>query len=178
MLWTPAYITSQIITVFAYILLIITFFMHNRKCILFFKIASCGLWIVSFLLLNAYSGMIMMVINTILFLLLLSDERQKKINIIKLMAFFCNIILISAIFTCDSVPSLLPILSTLIHTYSICQRNIVVYKVINIIVSVLWLVYNIYIWSVFSIGLESILLASTIAGSLIDLIKPRIKQKM
>ena len=74
-----------------------------------------------------------------------------------------------AIFTYNGFLSLLSIFATMLYTYSVWQKKTIVYKICGIFVSILWILYNIYVMSLFGIILESILLIASATGYFIEL---------
>ena len=57
----------------------------------------------------------------------------------------------------------------MLYTYSVWQKKTIVYKICGIFVSILWILYNIYVMSLFGIILESILLIASATGYFIEL---------
>ena len=78
-------------------------------------------------------------------------------------------IIISTVFTYDGYLSLLSVFATMIYTYSVWQKKTIVYKLLGIPVGVLWILYNIYVKSIFGVILESILLIASITGYIAEL---------
>ena len=58
------------------------------------------------------------------------------------------------------------VLATMLYTYSIWQKKTSVYKILGIIIEVIWIIYNIYIFSIFGIIVEIFLTISAIVGSI------------
>ena len=72
--------------------------------------------------------------------------------------------IISAIYTYESVWSLLPVFATLIYTYSIFQKNIKIYRLLGIPTELCYVCYNFFIKSIFAIILSIIVLINSIIG--------------
>ena len=163
------YIISQIFVILSYLSLSSTYFLKNRKSILIFSLIAVVCNAFAFFFLAAWSGFIMSIVALIRNLILLVQNKYKKTDKIifvdwLILTFFILISIVSAIFTFDGFGSLLSIIATLVYTISVWQKNIIVYKVLGICSSVLWIGYGIYIISLFSIILESILLLVEIIG--------------
>ena len=97
-----------------------------------------------------------------------------KIDIIVLITFYIACV-ISAIFTFEGILSLVSIFATMVYTYSVCQKDTKIYKLLGIPVGILWVIYNSYVKSIFGIILEGILLICSISGYIIE--KKNIKRK-
>ena len=90
------------------------------------------------------------------------DIITKKDIIILIILYLISII--SAIFTYDGALCLLSVFATMIYSFSVWQKDTIRYKFLGIPSEGLWLLYNIYIKSIFGIILEGILLISSING--------------
>ena len=74
------------------------------------------------------------------------------------------ILIISGILTYNSILSMMTVIATMLYTYFVWQKNTKIYKILGIPIGIIWIVYNIYVFSVFGIILETILAVSTIIG--------------
>jgi hypothetical protein len=54
----------------------------------------------------------------------------------------------------------------MIYTYSAWQKNPKIYKILGIPASLCWIIYNIYVKSIFGIILETALLAFELVGTI------------
>jgi len=167
---TTNYIISQILTITMYVFLASSYYAKSRKKVLILNFSATIIVSIAYLLLNAYTGLLMSVISFIRSLIFLIDEningKRDKINkkdIIILITIFAMAI-ISAIYTYDGFFSLLSLFATLIYTYSVCQKKTSTYKILGIPTSLLWMSYNFYIGSVFGFFLEGIILIFSTTG--------------
>lgn len=174
---TVAYILSQIFTIITYILLAITYYAKDRKTVLtisFLSLIANGL---AYAFLNAYTGLAMCVIALVRNIIFLVDEKKngKQDNITKkdviILIGLYIISIISAIFTYDGPLSLLSVVATMLYTYSVWQKKTNIYKLLGIPIGILWILYNIYVKSIFGIILESILLICSITGYVLEVRK-------
>lgn len=179
---TVAYIASQVLTVIMYILLGITYQIQDRKKVLIINVASLIVNAIIYILLNAYSGMSMCVVALIRNFIFLIDEKKngksdkiskKDVVILVLIYIACGI---CAAFTFDGFLSLFSIFATMVYTYSVWQKNIKVYKFAGILVSVCWIIYNLYVKSVFGVILEAALLICTIIGCIREVRREKVQQ--
>lgn len=165
------YIISQIFVVLSYASLSTTYFFKNRKFILIFSLLAVVCNGFGFFFLKAWSGLAMSVfaiLRNIIFLIQNRNEKSEKIKLIDwiILGVLVAVSIVSAVFTYDGFFSLLSIFATMAYTISIWQKNASVYKVLGICSSVLWIAYGIYIMSIFSIVLESVLLVVEIVGTI------------
>lgn len=155
------YIISQILVIIYYLIYSGTFHLKDSNKILIFGIIATIISSISYVLLNAYTGMAMCFVAIIRNLLFQKNKR----NTLGLYLIFI-LTLIASIFTFNSYFCLFNIVATLIYTYALWQKNTKTYKLLGIIVNGLMIVYNIYIKSIFGVILISIALISSIVGFL------------
>lgn len=171
------YIISQIFTIISYIFLATTYYVKSRRNVLILNCVVQCLFMVAYVLLGAWSGLAMSIVALIRNLFFIVDEKKNgqrdKINkkdIIILVVIYI-ICIVSAIFTYEGVLSLLPVLSTIIYTFGVCQKNIKIYKLLGIPIEILWVVYNIYIKSLFGTILETVMLGVCTIGYILEVKK-------
>ncbi len=170
MVITIQYVISQIFTVISYIFLASTYHAKNRKTVLVLNVLSQIAFSVAYILLGAWSGLAMAIVALTRNIIFLIDENKNgkrnnmnRTDIIILIVLYI-ISIISAIFTYEGIFSLLPVIATMLYTYSVCQKNIKTYKLLGVPIEILWTLYNIYIKSIFGILLEAIMLTTCIIG--------------
>lgn len=158
-----SYYISQFFVIISYVFLILTYFSKKNKTIIiynFFAVIAIG---ISYFFLNAYTGIAMVFIAIIRNIIFMYYNKGKKSNIYTLL-FISILIIISTIFTYSGPLSLLSVLATALYTYSVWQKDTKLYKILGVPISLLWISYNVYIYSIFGIILESILLMSAVGG--------------
>lgn len=165
---TTTYILSQIFTILTYIFLASTYLLKSRKKILIINFISLIANALAYIFLNAWTGVAMCLVALIRNIIFLIDEKKKtnkitKKDIIVLIILYI-ISVISALFTFDGHLSLLSVIATMLYTYSVWQKKPKTYKLLGIPVGILWILYNIYVKSLFGIILESILLVFSTIG--------------
>lgn len=176
---TVTYILSQIFTIIMYGLLAISYYAKDRKTILILSFLSLIANALAYVLLDAYTGLAMCVIAFFRNIVFLIDERKngKRDSITKKdigwLILFYLLMIISTIFTYDGYLSLLSVVATMIYTYSVWQKRTNVYKFLGIPVGVFWVLYNLYVRSVFGVILESILLIASTTGYILEIRKNR-----
>lgn len=178
---TVTYVVSQIFTIIMYALLSLTYYLKDRKSILIVSFLSMIANGIAYFLLHAWSGLLMCIIAVVRNIVFIIDENKngKKDKMVKLDIIVLIIVyilcIISAIFTYEGLLSLLSVFATMVYTYSVCQKDTKIYKLLGIPVGILWVAYNAYVKSLFGIILEGILLICSISGYIIE--KKNIKRK-
>ena len=171
---TLTYIVSQVFTMIMYILLGITFYVKERKVVLILNFIATISIAIAYSLLGAWTGLAMciaVVIRNIIFLL---DEKKNgkrdtitQKDIIILMVLYV-ISIFFGVLGYDGVFSLLSVAATMLNTYSVWQKNIKIYKLLGIPTGILWILYNIYIMSIFGIISEGLLLICSTSGYILE----------
>ena len=164
------YILSQVFVIISYLLLMLSYQAKSRKNILILSNISLVANGISYVFLQAYTGLAMCFVATFRNIIFLIDEKingktekiEKKDIVILAILYLISVI--STIFTYDGILSLIPVVITMIYTYSVWQKKTTVYKLLGLPMGILWITYNIYIMSLFGIILESILTISAIYG--------------
>lgn len=147
-----------------------TYQSKSRKNILIYNFGALIATGISYIFLSAYSGLAMVVVAIIRNVIFIIDEKKngkKEKNTTKdyiILAILYIISVISAIFTCNGILSMMSVIATMLYTYSVWQKNTKVYKALGIPIGIMWIIYNIYIFSIFGIILEVILAISSIIG--------------
>ena len=154
------YIISQIFVIIQYIFIITTYQVKTKKQIIIFNTLSAISAIISFLCLKAYSGCMMSCVSIFRNLLFFDMKEKDKIKLIIVL----TILLILTIFTYNGPLSLMPSIGTLLYTLSVWQNDTKIYKKYGIFIELSWLLYFIYINSIFGIILEGISFISVIIG--------------
>jgi len=154
------YIISQIFVVIQYIFIITTYQVKTKKEIIIFNTLSGASTIISFICLKAYSGCMMSFVSIFRNFLFLNMKEKDKTKL----AIVLTMLLILTIFTYNGILSLMPSIGTLLYTLSVWQNDTKIYKKYGIIIELSWLIYFIYVKSLFGIILESITLLSVIIG--------------
>lgn len=176
---TVTYILSQIVTIFVYVFLSLTYCVKNRKVILVFSFTSNFLNAIAFILLGAYTSAAMCAISILRDIIFLIDEKingkSKKITKkdIVILAFIYTLSIISIVITFKGFLTLLYAIASLIYTFSVWQKNNKIYRLLGIPVILISLCDSIYIKSIFGVILQTVVLITSIAGFITSVIKER-----
>jgi len=163
--WSDAnFLISQGILLIGYTFLAITFFIKDRKLIFIFVTASIVSFIAAFYFLGAWSGFGMYcVLLARSVVVAFTDKHQTaKKNVIttrdKIMLPVWLVALTVVIyFTADTFISWFSFFATVVFLFSIWQKNILTYRWLSLLVSVLWIVYTFYVGAMVSVGYRAIL---------------------
>lgn len=173
-MWSITYILSQVFTIINYALVGLTYYAKDRKKILIISFLAVNTNAIAYILLHAWTGVAMCIVVQIRNIIFLIDEKKngkretisRKDVVILVILYFITII--STVFTYEGFLSLLSVFATSIYTFSVWQKKTNIYKLLGIPVGILWILYNIYVKSIFGIILESILLICSISGYLLE----------
>ena len=158
------YLLSQICVILAVLFLGSTYLIKNKKIILFLTIMMSIFYGLQYLFLNAITGVFMNIVSIIRSIWFYINAKNKKKNSIIVLIVLFIIIIILELLSFKNIFSLLPMIATMIFTYSLWQDNIKVYRWLAIPMSISWIIYNTYSNSIFGIITESILLIIEIIG--------------
>lgn len=156
-----SYIISQIFVIIQYLFFVLTYHTKTKKQILIFNTIACISSAFSFMFLSAYSGCVMSLLAVLRNYLFYKQDEKKDINnliiVLVILAFL-------SIITYDGILSLMPSIGTLLYTISVWQSNRKVYRMFGILIEISWLIYHIYVFSIFGIILETILFIAVVIG--------------
>ena len=165
---TPIYVLSQIITIIYFGLLNISYLVKDRTKILTSNMFAHIGQILAMALLKGYTGAAMAVVMLIRDVALLIIERKELKNkkTIDLAILIITILLIISltVITYAGPLSLLSVGATLVLSFAVWQKNVKTYKLLGIIGGILWLAYNIFIFSIMGIILETTVVISSTIG--------------
>ena len=165
-MWTPEYILSQISVIIATIIFAITYFTKNKKIILVLGLVSIIFYMLEYMLLHSYiaAGVnFLSFLRTIWFYI--NDAKGKKQDYVSLIVSMVAFIVVS-ILTYTNYMDIIVLFASVLFTYAIWQQNILVYRVLSVIASICWIVYNIYCFTIMGIILEVVLLIVKLVSSI------------
>lgn len=165
-----------------YALLAWTYLIKSKRKIVIVDIASLVANILAYVFLGAWTGLAMCVVAMFRNFYILWDENKhgkrdtnEKHDYIFLAIVYISIVL-ATIPTYEGFLSLFSVFASSIYTYSIWQKSTKIYKFCGIPVGILWIIYNIYVQSIFGVILETALLIFSIAGYITE-VKPNKKSR-
>ena len=167
---TTQYILSQVVIIFVYLFLSLTYCVKSRKLILAFSFSSNFLNSIAFILLGAYTSAAMCAISIFRDIIFLIDEKingkstqitKKDIALLALVYGICAIAITS---TFNGISSLLYASGSMLYTFSIWQKNNKLYRFLGIPVTLIVIVDSILLKSIFGVILQGVVLIVSIVG--------------
>lgn len=172
-----SYLLSQIFVVLAYACSGSSYLVKNKNQVFLLSSLCAIAFIISYIFGEAWSGMLATIVglfrNVMFFII---ENKAKNSKLLKRIA-LCIVFLaigVSAVVTFDGVSSIIAIVATLVYTIGLWNEKGKVYKILGIVSSVLWIIYNYFIRFYLSMGFELIVIFCAIVG----LIKTRKKEKL
>ena len=165
-MWTPEYISSQISVIVATIIFALSYFTKNKRVILALGLVSILFYMLEYLLLHSYIAVgvnFLSFLRTIWFYI--NDAKGKKQDYISLIVSMVAFIVVS-ILTYSNYMDIIVLFASVLFTYAIWQQNILVYRVLSVIASICWIIYNIYCFTIMGIILEIVLLTIKLVSSI------------
>ena len=167
---TTQYILSQVVIIFVYLFLSLTYCVKSRKLILTFSFLSNFLNSIAFILLGAYTSSAMCAISIFRDIIFLIDEKinGKSDKITKkdvaLLALVYGICAIAIACTFNGFSTLLYATGSMLYTFSIWQKNNKLYRFMGIPVTLIVIVDSILLKSIFGVVLQGVVLIVSIVG--------------
>lgn len=153
---------AQIIGAFAAIAIIGSFWFKEKKKLFLTQIISNLLYSIQYYLMSANTGLFSSVIAIIRSIIFAKKEEGKQNKIYNYITLILVLIYMIALkMTWNGIISIFPILAETINTVFMNFFKLKGIRIINIIISVLWLVYNIYIVSYAGITVNILFVIST-----------------
>lgn len=166
--WT--YIWSQILTVIEYGLLGASYFGKKRLIIVILDILSTTAGMSAYLLLGADAGIAMSVVIILAnFYFLYDEKKQGKNHALQVRDYVALVVImlaiaVLAVVTYDGPLSLLSVIATALYEISIWQNSTKVYKFLGIPVALCWILYNVFVRSIFGVICETVMFVASIVG--------------
>lgn len=151
------YIISQLFVVMGMFCLVMSYLAKDKKKIMIFCVFSSLFYGSQYLVLGAISGFTMNIVSIIRNIWFYLNAKANKKNDINVFIILCAFSIIIGVFSFDGIFSILPVIITIIFTYSVWQDNNKVYRLLALPMSIMWIIYSIYCQSLFGIIAESIL---------------------
>lgn len=155
------YIITQIIGLIAFIISLFAYHRKTKKSIFSTMIISNILNIIHYLLLGAYSGCITKVIAVLRDSFIILKGEKKSLDKRYFLILFIILYFISMYFTYNNILSVFPIVAAIIYLIFIWDGNEIKIKKVAFSCYFLWLIYNIYVFSIAGIIANVISIIST-----------------
>ena len=157
-MWTTEYILSQVAIIIATLIYALSYCTKNKKLVLILNMASIVFYVLEYMLLKSYmaAAMKMVAWGRILWFFI-NDKNGKKQDYVSLIV-SCMVFVILSIFTYSHPMDLLSLVASVIFTYAVWQQDIFWYRALSVITSVLWIMHDIYYYTIMGIVLGIVLL--------------------
>ena len=179
---TASFITSQVLIALFYATLALTYYLEDRRKILIVNMTGIALQGIAFFILGAHTGLAMAIVGVIRNIIFIIDEKKygksEKISKkdIVILAIIYVVTVTLALAGYSSLMSLLIVLVSIMFTYSVWQKNIIVYKVLGIPIATCAFLYNLYVGAVVGIVAEGVIIVAATIGLILSLVKLRKKK--
>lgn len=150
-------IIGNVIALIASLIMVGTGLVKNKKRIIYFQSIQIGLFVLSNFILGGYTGAIINILNFIRNILCYKDKLGTKEK--------CLIGLISIVLTILfnnlGIIGYLPLLASLIYLFLMNTKGIIRFKILTIIIMIMWLIYDITIKSYTSAIFDALTILTT-----------------
>lgn len=156
----------QILGIVAFAFLAISIQSKKKSSLLFFQILASIIFIIQFLLLGAYAGVVIMMVSvfrSVIFYKYKKENKKIKKNILFI---FTIIILLSVVVTYNEITDIMPAIALLISTYLLSQNNLKWVRIGEINVCIMWIIYNAAVGAYINIFTQIIILMAAVFGIL------------
>ncbi len=137
------YLVSQIISIIASVLLLLSFQMKKHRTILLMQSAAALLFGVQYTMIGAYEGAVCNFIGMVRAFVYSFRGRAKAVDHICCPIFFALAFVASGVFTYSSPFSLLPIFAMVISSFVLWNPKTQQLRALTLPTSVMWLIYNV-----------------------------------
>lgn len=156
---------SQVALIMAYIGYCLSYISKHRNKILICNFFSGVFFALAYLFLGAKTALYINVLSIVRQVLLIIQEKNQSQKMY-VYIFFFNVIstILVGVLTYDGIFSTIPVFATLIFVYSTWQKDIYMYRLCGIVIEINWLLYGVYLKSIVSIVMETIILVCVIVN--------------
>ena len=164
-------IIGNIVALIASLIMVGTGLVKNKKKIIFYQIIQIGLFVASNMILGGYVGAIINVLNLARNILCYKDRlgRNEKI-VISILS-----ITLSVLFNNLGLIGYLPLLASLIYLWLINIKGIYKFKLLMILIMIMWGIYDLKIKSYTSATFDALTVLSNIVGIYLVAKKKKLK---
>lgn len=158
------YIMSQMFVILAALSLGFSYLTKDKKAIMILVTMTSVFYGIEYLLLGAFSGAITNVVSIIRNIWFYEEIRKNKKSSVKSLVVLSLLLVLCGIITYDNIFSIIPIVATVLFTYSVWQDSNKVYRYLAIPTSIMWIVYNVICGSILGTLAESSMIVFEIIG--------------
>ncbi len=169
-----AQILAQIFAILFLVAFALSYHAKSRGKILLIQIAGLIFYGINFLLLHAWSGMAMVLIQSITLIFFINKDKHALLKSNFVLYFFLLVYLIFTIFTWEGFFSIFSFIGVGLATTAKWQNKVHHIRIISIPASVSWIIYDIFVASYGGIFAEVVLMTSII----ISIMKNKAKEEL
>ncbi len=139
------FILAQLCGIIALLLTVISVQFKTKEKIVMCSVFANVVVAIQFFLLNAITGAIISVINTIRCIIFYYYKKKNKTPSFLVLAVFEIIAVISGVFSWQNFWSIIPIIVTVVYTYGLWQDNVTIIRITTGIAGFGWYLYDIIV---------------------------------
>lgn len=118
---------------------------QKKTKILMLQMVANVFYAIQYMALNAFSGCAMNIVAFLKgFIFYLNEKKEKKTSVIILLILI-GITMILGVITYQNIFSIIPVLITILYTYSVWQEDIRIICIVFIVCACLWILYNVIV---------------------------------
>lgn len=144
-------IVAQLFGLFALITWNVSVQLKDKKRVMAYQTIANFSYGLQYIFLGAITAGLMNFISVVRCFLLFEQEKKKEKPSKKMFYIFSLIIIIIGFLTYKDITSLIPVLISLLYTYSVFQSDMKVFRIIFFIGGICWLSYNILVGAYVSV---------------------------
>lgn len=152
----------MIFSILAFIALILSICIKDRKKSLGVQSLNCLFEAIYSFIINAFTGAFLSIINFIRTFIFMQSTKIKRKIYVFILVMFESIIVLNCIYTWNGIISLLPTIGSIIRTYCLWQSNMKLVRISGITTGILYGLYYSYYQSWFIVAGDIILLITSI----------------
>lgn len=154
---------SQIIGFLAFVVFVISIQQKKKRQIIFLQILSFFLYALQYFIIEAYSGMIIFIINMLRSIVFSCEMKNKRTNNLCL-TIFIVLSVMCGVLTYKNIYDILPILASLLSVIFTWQPSTKILRFGQIFICMLWIIYDIFVLAYIGILTESLIIIFTIVA--------------
>ena len=139
------FILAQICGVIALIFTVVSVQFKTKEKIVMCSVFANLVVTIQFFLLNAITGAIISIINTIRCIIFYYYKKKDKKPSLMILLIFEIVAIVSGMFSWQNIWSIIPIIVTVIYTYGLWQDNVKVIRITTAIVGLGWAIYDVIV---------------------------------
>lgn len=102
-------------------------------------------YMIQYTLLGAYPASCMNLISMLRGIVFFNDEKNNRKTSLNILILFFIVIVLAGLLAFQNIYSLIPIIITLLYSYSLWQKNLTIFRVIFVLAASGWFVYNLLV---------------------------------